>query len=65
MKNTTAIASNVPIKNFLEHTYDELEEMNLKAKDTRDTVSFKQQEQEYRAYLEKEKRIKAITLCLS
>src|SRR5258708_25581265 len=55
----------VPLKNFLEHSYDELEEMNLKAKEKRDSLTLGEQEKEYRAYLEKEKRIKAITLCFS
>lgn len=54
-----------PIKNFLEIPYDELEEMNLQAKKKRDTVDPKTQEKEYREYLTKEKRIKAVTLCFS
>lgn len=53
------------LKHFLEIPYDELEEMNLKAKDKRDTVDPKQQEIEYREYLKKEKRLKAVTLCFS
>lgn len=53
------------LKNFLEIPYDELEELNLKAKEKRDTVAPEIQEKEYRAYLEKEKRIKAVTLCFS
>lgn len=53
------------IKKFLELPYDELEELNLKAKEKRDSVSPAEQEKEYRAYLEKEKRIKAISLCFS
>ncbi len=51
------------LKNFLEIPYDELEELNLKAKsnslDPQKTIA------ERRAYLEKEKRIKAITLCFT
>jgi glutamine synthetase len=43
------------LKNFLEIPYDELEEMNLK----------QLSEGEYREYLKKEKRIKAVTLCFS
>jgi glutamine synthetase len=43
------------MKNFLEIPYDELEEMNLKPLS----------EVEYRDYLKKEKRIKAVTLCFS
>ncbi len=54
-----------PLKHFLTIPYDELEELNLQAKRKRDTISAQEQEQEYRAYLEKEKRIKAVTLCFS
>lgn len=43
------------LKNFLEIPYDELEEMNLKPLS----------EVEYKEYLKKEKRIKAVTLCFS
>lgn len=53
------------IRNFLELSYDELEELNLKAKEKRNTATPKILEQEYRAYLLKEKRIKAITLCFT
>lgn len=53
------------IKNFLEIPYDELEELNLGAREKRDTLPVEVQEQEYREYLEKEKRIKAITICFS
>lgn len=54
-----------PLKTFLEIPYDQLEEMNLGAKEKRDTVNPKELEKEYRAYLTKEKRIKAVTLCFS
>ncbi len=54
-----------PIKNFLEIPYDKLEELNISAGEKRDTVSFEEQEKEYRAYLEKEARIKAVTVCFS
>lgn len=53
------------LKNFLEIPYDELEELNLKAKEKRDTTSAAEQEAEYRVYLKKEKRVKAVTLCFS
>ncbi len=53
------------LKNFLEIPYDELEELNLKAKEDRDKKTPEVQEKEYRAYLIKEKRIKAVTLCFS
>jgi glutamine synthetase len=54
-----------PLKNFLEIPYAELEEMNLAAKAKQDTVDFKKQEEDARAYLVKEKRIKSVTLCFS
>jgi len=53
------------IRNFLEIPYDELEELNLKAKEKRITTDSLKLEAEYRAYLTKEKRIKAITLCFT
>src|ERR1700730_9865156 len=54
-----------PVKHFLEIPYDELEELNLRAKEKRDSVPAEEQEKEYRAWLRKEKRIKAVTLCFS
>src|SRR3989344_3386350 len=54
-----------PLKTFLEIPYDELERMNLQAKARRDTMSPKEQEKIYRAYLTKEKRLKAATLCFT
>ncbi len=54
-----------PIKNFLEIPYDKLEELNKIAGEKRDTVSFEEQEKEHRTYLEKETRIKAVTVCFS
>ncbi len=53
------------IRNFLEIPYDELEELNLKAKEKRLTIDPEKLEAEYRAYLLKEKRIKAVTLCFT
>ncbi len=55
----------VTLRNFLEIPYDELEELNLKAKEKAVTNTPKELEKEYRAYLEKEKRIKAVTLCFT
>lgn len=54
-----------PLKNFLEIPYDILEEMNLKAADKALTAALKDLETEYRTYLTKEKRIKAVTLCFT
>ncbi len=53
------------IKNFLELSYEKLEEMNLRAKERAVTEDRKLLEKEYRKYLEDEKRIKAVTLCFS
>lgn len=53
------------LRNFLEIPYDELEEKNLAAKERRVTEKPQKLEAEYQAYLEKEKRIKAITLCFT
>jgi glutamine synthetase len=53
------------MKAFLEIPYDELEELNLAAREKRDTVSAEEQEQEYRAALQREKGLKAVTLCFS
>ncbi|MCX6738878.1 MAG: glutamine synthetase family protein [Candidatus Parcubacteria bacterium] len=55
----------VGLKNFLEIPYDVLEEMNLKASERAGTESSAVLEKEYRDYLTKEKRIKAVTLCFS
>lgn len=56
---------NETLKNFLELSYDSLEEMNLQAKEKRFRADPKALEKEYREYLTHEKRIKAVTLCFS
>ena len=53
------------LRDFLEIPYDELEEMNLKAKEDAETKSLAQLEKEYTTWLKKEKRVKAVTLCFS
>lgn len=53
------------LKNFLEIPYDELEEKNLEATEKRLTLTPSKLEAEYRTYLEKEHRIKAVTLCFT
>jgi glutamine synthetase len=53
------------IKNFLEIPYDTLEEMNLRAASRAEKESPEVLEKEYREYLTKEKRLKAVTLCFS
>src|ERR1700692_3018166 len=50
---------------FLTIPYGELEELNVAARDKRDTVSLEDQESEYRSYLERERRIRTVTLCFS
>ena len=57
--------SGTNLKTFLELSYEELEEMNLAAIEKADKLTPKELEKEYRAYLIKEKRIKAVTLCFS
>lgn len=57
---------NTPLlKNFLEIPYDQLEKLNLAMKAKRDSVNPKQLERDCKSYLEKESRIKAVTLCFS
>lgn len=53
------------LRNFLEIPYDQLEQMNTKAAQKAQTKSAKELETEYRTYLKKEKRIKAVTVCFS
>lgn len=53
------------LRNFLEIPYDELEEMNIKARTRADSEDSALLEKEYRSYLLKEKRIKAVTLCFT
>src|SRR6202011_2751402 len=54
------------LRNFLAIPYDELEELNLKAKEQRKTrVPFDQIQEERLRYLTEEKRIKAVTVLFS
>ncbi len=57
--------SNTQLKEFLEISYDDLEIMNLKAKDDAEKLSGAVLEKKYRDYLLKEKKIKAVTLCFT
>lgn len=50
------------LKNFLELSYEELEELNLKARAVTDP---KEAEQTHAKYLAEEKHIKAVTVCFS
>jgi glutamine synthetase len=55
-----------PLRDFLEIPYDQLEEMNLKARKARlDRVSPDKLRDERMKYLADEKRIKALTVCFS
>lgn len=54
------------LRDFLEIPYDELEQLNLKAKQQRlDRVDPEKIREERMAYLEGEKRIKAVTVCFT
>ena len=54
------------MRDFLELSYTELEELNLGAKQLRkDRVPIERIAQERLSYLEKEKRIKAVTVLFS
>ena len=54
------------LRNFLTHSYDELEEMNLKAKEQRkNRVAAHKIQEERIKYLTDEKRIKAVTVLFS
>ncbi|WP_129629814.1 glutamine synthetase family protein [Candidatus Oscillochloris fontis] len=55
-----------PLRDFLEIPYDQLEELNLKAKEQRRSrVPAEQLREERMAYLAGEKRIKAVTVCFT
>lgn len=53
------------LRSFLEIPYDKLEEMNLRALEKATSTDPKILEREYKIYLEKEKNVKAITLCFT
>jgi glutamine synthetase len=53
------------LKTFLTIPYPKLEKLNLKAKKLQQTETLDSLEKEYRQYLNKEKDIKAITLCFT
>ena len=54
-----------PLKNFLEIPYDELETLNLEAAAAAEKLSPAELEKKYCAYLQKEKRLKAVTVCFT
>ena len=53
---------NNDLKNFLELSYEEIEELNLQARAIADPDEAKKA---HRKYLEEEKHIKAVTVCFS
>src|SRR5882724_8876742 len=53
------------LKTFLELSYEQLEEMNLSAAEKIEKLTPVELEKEYKPYLLKEKKIKAITLCFT
>jgi glutamine synthetase len=56
--------SGTPLRDFLELSYEQLEELNLEAKQARlDRVDPGKIEEQRRKYLTDEKRIKAVTVC--
>ncbi|MFA6004929.1 MAG: glutamine synthetase family protein [Patescibacteria group bacterium] len=57
--------SDTSLRTFLEIPYDELEARNVSARKAAITETQEALEKEYRAYLTKEKRIKAVTLCFT
>lgn len=54
-----------PLKHYMEMTYEKLEEMNLRAADDAQKLSPKELIKKYVLYLEKEKSIKAVTVCFT
>jgi len=59
------IRGTVPLKNFLEIPYDELEAMNLEAAAAAEKFSPAELEKKYCDYMRKEKRLKAVTVCFT
>lgn len=56
----------IQIRNFLEMSYDELEELNLEAKQkVLDRTSSEELQEHYLNYLSNEKHLKAVTVCFS
>ncbi|PIU19048.1 MAG: glutamine synthetase [Elusimicrobia bacterium CG08_land_8_20_14_0_20_59_10] len=53
------------LKKFLEIPYDELEAMNLEAAAAAEALPAAELEKKYSAYLKREKRLKAVTLCFT
>ncbi|HOW90118.1 MAG TPA: hypothetical protein PL037_07530, partial [Elusimicrobiales bacterium] len=58
-------AAPVVLKKFLQLPYEELEALNLEAAQAAASLPAAELEKKHRAYLQKEKRLKAVTLCFS
>jgi glutamine synthetase len=59
-------SSSTVLKDFLEIPYDQLEEMNLEAKQKQlDRVDARKLQEHYLKYLKEERRVKAVTVCFS
>ena len=59
-------SKNAPLREFLEIPYDRLEELNLESKAHQESwTPMEKIEKERRAYLESEKRIKAVTVAFT
>ena len=58
-------AAPVVLKKFLQLPYEELEALNLEAAQAAASLPAAELEKKHRAYLLKEKRLKAVTLCFS
>lgn len=65
MATTKQAGVSVPLKSFLEIPYEQLEVLNLAAKEDSETLSSAALQKKYSAFLIKEKGIKAVTLLFS
>ena len=59
------MVTDTPLKTFLELPYDKLEEMNLSLQKKAESTTVKEIQKENIAYLNKETKIKAITVCFT
>lgn len=64
-KSINSFENSVPLKNFLEIPYDDLEQLNLDAAARSVTATDKALEAEAVNYLKSESRIKAVTVCFT
>jgi len=57
--------TDLPLKTFLEIPYGKLQQMNLSLKEKAETATSKAIQKEHISYLEKETRMKAVTVCFT